>query len=134
MLAEGPLVLIFFRFATCPACNIAIPHYSRNLAPRLRELGARLVAVSPQIPERLVDIKRKHDLDMTIATDWDNRLARHFGILYTYDEDSQRLALAGGAPIGEVTGTGTWELPMPTLDRDRPGRRREIRRCTPRLA
>ncbi len=71
---------------------------------------------------------------MTIATDWDNRLARHFGILYTYDEDSQRLALAGGAPIGEVTGTGTWELPMPTLDRDRPGRRREIRRCTPRLA
>src|SRR5450830_1080309 len=50
LLAHGPTVLIFFRFAGCPACNIALPYYQRQLAPGLKKLGATLVAVSPQVP------------------------------------------------------------------------------------
>lgn len=45
--ATGPAVLIFFRFAGCPACNIALPYYDKALAPALRDVGATLVAVSP---------------------------------------------------------------------------------------
>ncbi|OWJ69175.1 peroxiredoxin-like family protein [Inquilinus limosus] len=114
LLASGPLVLVFFRFAGCPACNIALPYYRDQLAPGLRELGATLLALSPQVPERLVEIKRRHQLDFLVASDPDNALGRRFGILYSYDEPSRRAALAQGRPIGEVTGTGTWELPMPT--------------------
>ena len=44
----------------------------------------------------------------------DNQLAREFGILYTFDEASQKSSLANGKTIGDVTGTGTWELPQPT--------------------
>ncbi len=119
--ANGPAVLIFFRFATCPACNIALPYYARNLWPRLRALGASLTAVSPQVSERLVEIKRKHDLEFQVATDADAALARHFGILYEFDEASKASALAKGSFIGDTTGTGTWELPQPTvvvIDRD----------------
>ena len=46
LLADGPAVLIFLRFAGCPACNIALPYYERQLYPRLRELGVPLVAVT----------------------------------------------------------------------------------------
>jgi len=113
--ANGPAVLIFFRFATCPACNIALPYYARTLWPRLQALGASLTAVSPQVPERLVEIKRKHGFDFNVATDADAALARHFGILYEYDEPSKAAALAKGAFIGDTTGTGTWELPQPTV-------------------
>jgi len=115
LLAKGPVVLIFFRFAGCPACNLALPYYQRQLYPALRALGATLVAVSPQVPERLVEIKRRHDLQFLVASDLDNALGREFGILYTFDAASQAAALARGSSIGEVTGTGTWELPMPTL-------------------
>lgn len=111
--ARGPAVLIFFRFADCPACNIALPYYNRQLAPRLAALGVPLVGVSPQTPEKLVEIKRRHALDFAIATDVDNALGRRFGILYEFDEPSKQAALASGAFIGDVTGTGTWELPMP---------------------
>ncbi|RVB80492.1 MULTISPECIES: peroxiredoxin-like family protein [unclassified Mesorhizobium] len=114
LVKNGPLVLIFFRFAGCPACNIALPHYSQYLAPELRRLGATLVGVSPQVPEKLRDIKDRHRLDFQIATDADNSLGRRFGILYSFDEPSRRLSAESGSPIGEVTGTGTWELPMPT--------------------
>lgn len=113
-LKRGPLVLVFFRFEGCPACNLALPYYERNLYPRLSELGASLVAVSPQVPEKLVAIKRRHSLPFSVASDVGNALGRAFGILYTFDEASQRAAKAANRSIGEVTGTGTWELPMPT--------------------
>ena len=115
LLADGPAVLIFVRFATCPACNLALPYYQRALWPALRALGASLTAVSPQVPERLVEIKTAHSLDFNVATDVGNALGRRFGILYTFDEASQAAARARGTSIGETTGTGTWELPMPTI-------------------
>ncbi|VVP90511.1 hypothetical protein PS918_03187 [Pseudomonas fluorescens] len=115
LLANGPAVLIFFRFAGCPACNIALPYYQRRLYPRLHALGVPLVAVSPQVPERLVEIKTRHDLALQVASDPDNRLGRRLGILYSFDEASRNAALAKGTSIGETTGTGTWELPQPTV-------------------
>jgi peroxiredoxin len=121
LLAGGPAVLVFFRFAGCPACNIALPYYQRQLWPGLAALGVPLIAVSPQVPEKLIEIKARHDLPFLVATDPGNALARHFGILYSANAASRTLAAAKGYEIGEITGTGTWELPMPTvvvIDRD----------------
>ena len=115
LLDKGPVVLVFFRFEGCPACNLALPYYQRRLHPALKSLGATLVAVSPQVPERLVAIKRRHELEFLVASDLGNALGRRFGILYTFDEPSKAAALARGAFIGDVTGTGTWELPMPAI-------------------
>lgn len=115
LLADGPAVLIFFRFAGCPACNIALPYYERQLYPRLRELGVPLVAISPQVPERLVEIKTRHHLQLLVASDPDNNLGRRLGILYSFDEASRDAARAKGNFIGDTTGTGTWELPQPAV-------------------
>jgi peroxiredoxin len=120
--ARGAVVLVFFRFAGCPACNIALPYYDKALAPALRDVGATLVAVSPQVPERLVEIRQRHDLSFKVASDIGNELGRRFGILYTADEASQAAQRAKGGFIGDTTGTGTWELPQPAvvvIDHDR---------------
>jgi hypothetical protein len=53
LVKNGPAVLVFFRHESCPACNIALPYYDRNLWPSLSSLGVPLVAISPQIPEAL---------------------------------------------------------------------------------
>jgi peroxiredoxin len=122
LLARGPAVLIFFRFEGCPACNLALPYYQRNLLPGLRKLGASLVAVSPQVPEKLVAIKQRHALEFQVASDIGNELGRRFGILYSFDDASRAQAAASGSFIGDTTGTGTWELPQPTavvIGRDR---------------
>ncbi len=115
LLADGPAVLIFFRFAGCPACNLALPYYQRALWPELEKLGASLTAVSPQVPERLVEIKTRHGFGFNVASDIGNALGGRFGILYAFDEASQQASSSKGSWIGEATGTGTWELPMPTL-------------------
>jgi len=111
----GPAVLVFFRFAGCPACNLAIPYYERHLQPALQARGVPLVAVSPQVPERLVEIKTRHGLTLQVASDLNNQLGRRLGILYRFDDASRQAAEAKGSPIGTVTGTGTWELPQPTV-------------------
>ncbi|HWW26392.1 MAG TPA: peroxiredoxin-like family protein [Caulobacter sp.] len=115
LIQRGPAVLVFFRFAGCPACNIALPYYEEALAPGLRDLGATLVAVSPQVPERLGEIKTRHALSFKVASDPDNTLGRRFGILYTADEANQAAQRAKGGFIGDTTGTGTWELPQPAV-------------------
>jgi peroxiredoxin len=115
LVEHGPAVLIFFRFEGCPACNLALPYYQRNLLPGLQALRASLVALSPQVPEKLVQIKRRHSLGFDVASDVGNAIGRKFGILYSANDASRKLALANNRPIGEVTGTGTWELPMPTV-------------------
>ncbi len=115
LLQRGPAVLVFFRFAGCPACNIALPYYDEALAPGLRDLGATLVAVSPQVPERLIEIRGRHNLTFKVASDLNNDLGRRLGILYTADEASQAAQRAKGGFIGDTTGTGTWELPQPAV-------------------
>jgi peroxiredoxin len=112
--AKGPAVLIFFRFAGCPACNIALPYYAEALWPGLERLGASLTAISPQVPERLAEIKRRHDLPFHVASDG-AALGEAFGVLYEFDEASKAAALAKGSFIGDTTGTGDWRLPMPTV-------------------
>jgi peroxiredoxin len=109
VVADGPAVLLFFRYADCPADNVALPIYDRDLSQPLHALGVPVVAISPQVPEKLAAIRSRHGLQLTVATDRDNRLARALGLTFT------PLATPEPPPagwIGEITGTGTWELPQ----------------------
>ncbi|RVT93062.1 peroxiredoxin-like family protein [Sphingomonas crocodyli] len=112
--ADGPVALVFFRFAGCPACNIALPHYDRTLAPVLRAAGIRLVAVSPHLPEHGLDaIRQRHDLSYAVASDRNNALAKQLGIAFVPLDNAP--PPGGGEWIGSLTGTGTGELPQPAI-------------------
>jgi peroxiredoxin len=115
LLRTGPAVLIFFRFENCPACNAALPAYRDALAPELARLGVHLLAISPQIPERLVAIKRRLDLPFPVASDPHASLVRSLGIAFapTPEEQVERLRLGYDNPA--VLGNGRWDLPYPTV-------------------
>jgi peroxiredoxin len=65
----GPVVLVFFHYAGSPECEAALRSYQYTLAPALAGLDAHLVAVSPQVPERLEAVKRRHNLSFLVASD-----------------------------------------------------------------
>jgi len=122
LVRSGPAVLIFFRYAGCPVCNLTLPYYDRHLLPALQERGIPLVAVSPQMPERLREIKTRHGLKMKVATDRNNDIARRLGITFICNDASKEFYLAQGWSFPVGMGTGTWELPHPTalvVDRNR---------------
>jgi peroxiredoxin len=111
LIEQGPAVLILFRYATCPADNLALPYYDRHLA-HLIEAGVPVVAISPQLPDRLDAIRARHDLRITVASDSGNALARQLGLTFTPLE-TPTPPPAGW--IGEVTGTESWELPLTSV-------------------
>ncbi len=113
LVAAGPAVLVFFRFAGCPACNLALPYYDRQLRPALDATGIRLVAVSPHLPEHgLGAIGDRHGLHFAVAADRGNALGRRLGITFARGEVPAETAPGW---TGELTGTGTSELPQPAV-------------------
>jgi len=115
LLATAPVVLIFFRFESCPACNAALPAYRDALAPALNELGVHLVAVSPQVPGRLIAIKHRLGIEFPVASDQETRLIHAFGVAFAPDEEEQERQRRDGGGIAELLGNGKWELPHPTV-------------------
>lgn len=112
LIRHGPAVLIFFRFAGCPACNIALPYYDRQLSPTLSAAGIPIVAISPQ-PWAQLDIGTRHGLALTVASDPDNALGNRLGI--TFEPDDKPEIKPGDSWIGSITGTNSWILPQPTV-------------------
>lgn len=99
----GPLVLVFIRYAASPECSAALREYESTLAPALAGLDAHLVAVSPQVPQRLEEVKRRHNLSYLVAAD-----PRHALI------DALNIGFAGpGADT--VLGAGRSVLPFATV-------------------
>jgi peroxiredoxin len=114
LLAEGPVVLLFFRFEGCPACNAALRGYQETLSGPLRQLGARLVAISPQVVDRLGAIKHRHGLEFLVASDPGAQLIDAFGIGFAPDEKARERSRTEGHDLAETLGTGSWTLPYPT--------------------
>jgi hypothetical protein len=95
---------------------------SDHLHPGITAAGASLVAISPQVPQRLREIKERHHLGFPVASDTGNALGQKFGIVFTASAESQARVLAQGVNMPDIIGTGTWDLPMPAaivIDRNR---------------
>ncbi len=79
----GPIVLVFFPYASSAPANAALAGYQRDLMPELTATDTHLVAVSPQIPQRLTEIKRRHDLSYFVAADVRHTLIDAFNLGFT---------------------------------------------------
>lgn len=112
LLAHGPAVLVFFRFAGCPACNLALPHYNRHLWPVLKAAGIPLVAVSAQNPVDRSIIDR-HGLQFPVAADPDYALGRALGITFLPEEQPE--VKPGESWIGSILGTNSYEIAQPAV-------------------
>src|ERR1700751_6131163 len=68
MLAVGPVVLSFYRGEWCAFCNFEL-HALQEILPQIQELGAALVAVSPEKPDFGAIATAKHKLTFPVLSD-----------------------------------------------------------------
>jgi len=76
----GPIVLVFFRYAQSEPAGAVLAAYQRELVPALEPAAAHLIAVSPQAPRRLAELKRRHGLSFLVAGDVRHRLIDAFNL------------------------------------------------------
>lgn len=90
LLAQGPVVLTFYRGEWCPFCNIQLRSLQAAL-PRFREFDATLVAVSPQASDHALSLSEKHDLAYPVLSDVDQTVIRDYRVQFTLTGDLEDL-------------------------------------------
>lgn len=122
-LADGPLVLTFYRGVWCPYCNLQLKAYSERLT-EIRDMGANLVAITPEHPDaieilessgaapEIVDMAVK-EVAFDVLHDVDNRVASAFGLVFTLPESHQQLLTAFGVDLERLTGGSSFTFPDP---------------------
>jgi peroxiredoxin len=114
-LGANPAVIVFYRGAWCPYCNIALRTYQAQLVPALAERGIPLVAISPQTPDGSLSTQETKELTFTVLSDPGNQIAGRLGILTAPSEGVRAAQLQLGLDVAKVNADGTTALPMPTV-------------------
>jgi peroxiredoxin len=115
VLNGAPGVVIFYRGAWCPYCNIALRTYREQLSRPLAELGVALVALSPQSADGSMTMKEKHELEFPVLSDPGNQIASALGILTRPSDSARAVQLEHGIDVEAMNADGTTTLPMPTV-------------------
>lgn len=113
--AEGPAVIVFYRGGWCPFCNVTLRGYERDLVPELSDLGARLVAISPERPDASLSTQEKNTLSFTVLSDPGATLARTLGIAFQPDEAALEAQRTVGFDIRDWREDDATILPFPTV-------------------
>jgi peroxiredoxin len=113
---ERPAVLVFYRGAWCPYCNIALKTYGEHLLAPLTDRGISLVAISPQTPDGSLSMQEKHDLQFPVMSDPGNTIADRLGILMGARSTELRSVQEGlGLSLEKINADGTETIPFPTV-------------------
>ena len=122
LLAKGPVVVSFYRGEWCPFCNLELRGLQEAL-PKMQELGATLVAISPEKPEGAIAVTEKNKLTFPVLTDFNNKVARQFGIVFKVGDQLQDFSKnVFKNDLALRNGEDSYELPVPAtfvLDADR---------------
>jgi peroxiredoxin len=112
LLQAGPAVVTFYRGGWCPYCNIQLRAYQAVL-PQMTALGARLVAISPQLPDGSLSTAETNALTFDILSDVGNGVARRFGLVWSLPEELRAALRSNNKALPGINGDDSWELPVP---------------------
>jgi peroxiredoxin len=110
--ATGPLVIVFYRGGWCPYCNLELRAWQQHL-PALKQLGAQLVAVSPQTPDNSLSTAENNELALPVLSDSALHAANAFGIAFELPAKLIELYSRVGNDLPVLNGNGRWVLPLP---------------------
>ena len=120
LLANGPVILTWYRGGWCPYCNIQLNAYNDVLS-EFEKYNGQLVAISPEIPDSSLSTKERDSLAFEVLSDAGNSVAKQFGLVF----DIPQLLLdflVGKLDIAVYNGDNSNTLPLAVtyvIDRDR---------------
>jgi peroxiredoxin len=115
LVADGPVVIVFYRGGWSPYCNLALRTYQQELLPKMIAFDARLVAISPQTPDESLTTAQKAGLEFTVLSDPGSRLASRIGVAFQQAEEVLDAQRRLGLDLAQVNAEASIELPMPTV-------------------
>lgn len=112
LLKSGPVVIAFYRGQWCPYCNLELRTLQKYL-PEIEELGAKLIAISPQTPDNSLSTTEKNELTFEVLSDVGNQVAKQFGLVFAVVEELRPIYEKFGIDLPGHNGDESFELPIP---------------------
>lgn len=112
LVANGPVVLTFYRGGWCPYCNIQLRAY-QGILNELKKLGASLVAVSPETPDNSLDTRQREELEFHVLSDNGNVVAKQFGLVFPVSTEVRLLFEGWDINLENHNGIEGGEIPVP---------------------
>ena len=112
LLAQGPLVVTFFRGGWCPYCSATLEALEAML-PELSQAGGTLVAMTPETGGRALAMQRDRGVHYEVLVDVDLAIAMAFGIVFRTPPLYAELLRRRGVDLAERSGNPAWLLPVP---------------------
>ena len=107
---EGPIVLMWYRGGWCPYCNIQLRAMQQSM-DKIENAGAKLVVLTPELPEKAQETAEANDLDIVALHDKGNAVAREYGLVFKLPE-AIIPAYRDKLKLPEYNGNDAMELPL----------------------
>ncbi|MCB1025900.1 MAG: AhpC/TSA family protein [Acidobacteria bacterium] len=111
LLKRSNLVVVFYRGAWCPYCNLYLKRLQGSLQD-FKKNGGELVAISVENPDNSLSVAEKNKLEFTVLSDKNLDLARKFRLVYQLDPETNEKYKGYGIDLVKNNGTETPDLPI----------------------
>lgn len=111
-LKRGPVVLVFYRGAWCPYCNLHLHALNESL-DEIKRHGGQLIAITPQKPDKSAEQFKKKGYSFLVLSDLDSSVMKAYRLHYTLDPKLVEVYKKMGLNVEDFNGAGRNELPVP---------------------
>ncbi|GAA0719879.1 peroxiredoxin-like family protein [Aquimarina litoralis] len=111
LLLNKKVVLSFYRGGWCPYCNLEL-RALQQYQDKFEELGATLVAISPETPDNSLSTSEKNNLSFEVLSDIDNKVANEFNLVFTLPKDLTEVYKGFGIDLVKSNGNEDQQLPI----------------------
>lgn len=111
-LKKGPVILVFYRGAWCPFCNMHL-HVLQESLPQFEKYGAQLITITPQTPDKSAEQIGKDGYPFEVLSDLDSQVMKDYKLYFEIPDELVAVYKHVGLDIEAYNGKGRNVLPVP---------------------
>ena len=111
-LKNGPVILVFYRGAWCPFCNLHL-HALKARVPEFKKHNAQLIAITPQKPDKSAAEINEKSLPFKVLSDLDSQVMKNYNLYFEIDAPLISIYKRVGIDLEDFNGKGRNVLPVP---------------------
>jgi len=112
ILENEQLIVVFYRGQWCPLCNKHLSHLQDHIGD-FKKAGARLVAISPEIPVSVEKTITKTKAEYSILHDIDYKIMKEYGVNFVLPPKMVEKYKEYGIDLTVSNGNEDQTLPVP---------------------
>jgi peroxiredoxin len=112
LLKDGPVIINFYRGQWCGHCTMQMAFLQDSLH-LIHELGATLVAITPERSDEVEITRRKSNARFIIIPDLNNKIMNDYQVTWKMSWGLHAIYRIGGINLNKANASGERKLPVP---------------------